>query len=179
MHQQVRLRLQAVGLLAITAVAGLTGCAAHANVAREGTERFVLSSDSAASNPDYSATASGLFADRGTFPGIGNGRNASMAKLAGGTFVVTHPSADAKTTLQTVNSHTCAVVFEQKGTFTVGKGTGAYKGITGYGTDTAHFTGMLPKDADGKCDTSASASPVQGSTHAVITATGSILIPPS
>jgi|HubBroStandDraft_5_1064220.scaffolds.fasta_scaffold11998_4 hypothetical protein len=179
MHQQLRLRLRAGGVLAITAVAGLAGCSAHVKVAREGTETFVLSTDSAASNPDYSATASGLFADRGTFPGIGDGRNASMAKLAGGTFVVTHPSADAKTTLQTVNSHSCAVVFEQRGTFTVGRGTGAYKGITGYGTDTARFTGVLPKDADGKCDTSASASPVQGSTHSVITATGSILIPPS
>src|ERR1700684_2247204 len=121
MHQHLRPRLQAGGLLACAVVAGVTGCAAHANIARGGTETFVLSSDSSASNPDYLGTASGVFSDKGTFPGIGNGHNASMSKLSGGTFVVTHPASAAKTTLQTVNSRTCAVILEQRGTFSLGK----------------------------------------------------------
>ncbi len=179
MHQHLRPRLQAGGLLASAVVAGLTGCAAHANVARGGTETFVLSSASSASNPDYLGTASGVFSDKGTFPGIGNGRNASMAKLSDGTFVVTHPASAARTTLQTVNNRTCAVVLEQRGSFTVGKGTGTYKGITGYGTDITRFTGVLPKQGNGKCDQSASAILVAGSAHSKITATGSILIPPA
>ena len=124
-------------------------------------------------------TASGVFSAAGTFPGIGDGRNQSIARFPGGTFIVTHPAAGAKTTRQTMNSHTCAVVFDQKGTFTVAKGTGAYKGISGYGTDTVGFRGVLPKGRNGKCDTSASAVPVKGSTHAVIMAKGEILLPPS
>jgi hypothetical protein len=178
MHQHLRLLACALATVPVAAV--IAGCAVtHATAAREGTETFVLRSDSASSNPDFSATASGLFAASGTFPGIGNGQNQSLARLPGGTFVVTHPVKDEKTTLQSVNSKTCKVRFDQTGTFTVAKGTGAYKGITGYGTDTSDFTATLPRDHDGKCDESSSAVPVKGSTHSVVTAKAALLLPPS
>jgi hypothetical protein len=177
MHQH--LRLLAGPLATVSVAAMIAGCTtSHATTAREGTETFVLRTDSAASNPDFSVTASGLFSATGTFPGIGNGQNQSLAKFPDGTFVVTHPVKDQKTTYQSVDSKTCKATFDQKGTFTVAKGTGAYKGITGYGTDTAHFTGTLPRDHDGKCDESQNAVPVKGSTHTVITAKGSVLLPP-
>jgi hypothetical protein len=177
MHQHPRILFG--GLLLVAAVAA-TGCAVtHATAAREGTEKFVLRTDSAASNPDYTATASGVFAARGTFPGIGKGQDQSLARFPDGTFVVTHPVRDEKTTDEAVDAATCRATFDQEGTFTIAKGTGAYKGITGYGTDTADFTATLPRSRDGKCDTSASAVPVRGTTRGVITATGSILLPPS
>jgi hypothetical protein len=158
----------------------IAGCVAtHATAAREGNETFVLHSDSASSNPDFSVTASGLFAASGTFPGIGNGQDQSLARLPGGTFVVTHPVKAEKTTLQSVNSKTCRARFDQTGTFTVANGTGAYKGITGYGTDTSDFTATLPREHDGKCDESSNAVPVKGSTHVVITAKAALLLPPS
>ncbi len=178
MHQHLRLL---AGALATVSVAGvITGCTAtHATTAREGTETFVLRTDSAASNPDYAVTASGVFSATGTFPGIGNGQDQSLAKFPDGIFVVTHPVKDEKTTYQSVNSKTCRATFDQKGTFTVAKGTRAYKGITGYGTFTADSAGTLPREHDGKCDASQNAQPVKGSTHTVITAKGSILLPPS
>jgi hypothetical protein len=138
----------------------------------------VLRSDSWPGNPDYAVTATGVFADTGTFPGIGNGRDQSLARLAGGTFVLTHPAAREQTVRQQTNSSTCAIVLDQKGSFTVGRGTGAYKGITGYGTFSASYTGVLPR-RNGKCDTSPGAVPVRGSTHAVIIGTGAVLLPPS
>lgn len=178
MHQHLRILAGALATVAVVGV--IAGCStSHATSAREGAETFVLRTDSAASNPDFSVTATGLFSATGTFPGIGNGQSQSLAKFPGGTFVVTHPVRAQKTTYQAVDSKTCRATFDQKGTFTVAKGTGAYKGITGYGTDTADFTGTLPRAHDGKCDESQDAVPVKGSTHTVITAKGSILLPPS
>jgi hypothetical protein len=174
------LRLLACPLATVSVAAAIAGCSAtHATAAREGPETFVLRTGSASSNPDFSVTATGLFSATGTFPGIGNGQNQSLARLPDGTFVVTHPVKDEKTTQQSVNSKTCRARVDQTGTFTVGKGTGAYQGITGYGTDTADFTFTLPRADDGKCDESQNAVPVKGSTHGVITAKASVLLPPS
>jgi hypothetical protein len=174
---QLRLRGSAAALL--TSVVALAGCSAHAtSAAREGNEKFVLRSDTSSLNPVYAVTASGVFAGTGTFPGIGDGRNQSMARFSDGTFIVTHPARDQKTTVQQVDSRTCAMIVDQTGTYTIGRGTGAYKGITGYGTATADFTGTLPR-RNGKCDTSAAAVPVKGTAHAVIVAKGAILLPPS
>lgn len=179
MHHQTRLRAQAVGLLTAASVSALAGCSAHAtSAARGGSEKLILRSDSSSANPVYSVTASGVFSATGTFPGIGDGRNQSIARLSDGTFVVTHPASSQKATVQHMDGRTCAVILDQKGTFTVGRGTGAYKGITGYGTDTADFTGTLPK-RNGKCDTSPNALPVKGTAHAVIIAKGEVLLPPS
>ena len=157
----------------------LVGCSAHATPARGGNEKFVLRSDSWPGNPDYAATASGVFADTGTFPGIGNGRNQSLARLSGGTFRVQSPGqSGAGDAGSKTDSRTCAIVVEQKGSFTLSRGTGAYKGIAGYGTFSAAYTGVLPR-RNGKCDTSTGAVPVKGSTHAVIIGTGAVLLPPS
>ena len=178
MHQHLRLR--AGGLVTVSVTAVIAGCVPiHSTAAREGTETFVLRSDSASGNPDFSVTASGLFSAVGTLPGVGNGQNQSVARLPGGTFVVIHPVRDEKTTLQSVNSTTCRVRLDQTGTFTVAKGTGAYAGITGYGTDTSDFTATLPRTQDGECDESSHAVPVKGSTRAVITDRASLLLPPS
>jgi len=179
MHHQPCLRARALGLLAAAAAAALAGCSAHpTSAARGGNERFVLRSDASSVNPVYKVSASGVFSASGTFPGIGDGRDQSLARFPDGTFVVTHPASDLKPTVHDMDSRTCAMILDETGTFTVGGGTGAYKGITGYGSDTAQFTGTLPR-RNGKCDTSATAVPVPGTAHAVIVARGAILLPPS
>jgi hypothetical protein len=179
MPLQLRLRARAAVLLTAASAAALAGCSAHANsAAREGNEKFVLRSDASSLNPVYAATASGVFSASGTFPGIGDGRDRSMARFSDGTFIVTHLAKDQKTTVQQVDSRTCAMIVDQTGPYTIGGGTGAYRGITGYGTDTADFTGTLPR-RNGKCDTSPTAIPVKGTAHAVIVARGAILLPPS
>jgi hypothetical protein len=174
----LQLRPSACGLLAATGVLVLAGCSPHATPARGGNEKFVLRSDSWPGNPGYAMTASGVFADTGTFPGFGNGRNQSLARLADGTFVLTQPAGQETTTRRQTNTATCALALDQKGSFTVGRGTGAYKGIAGYGTFSADYTGVLPR-RNGKCDTRPGAVPVKGSTHAVIIGTGAVLLPPS
>ena len=104
--------------------------------------------------------------------------HATPARGGNEKFVLTHPATQDQTTRQQTDSRTCSVVLNQKGSFTVGRGTGAYKGITGYGTFSADYTGVLPR-RNGKCDTRAGAVPVKGSTHAVIVGTGAVLLPPS
>jgi hypothetical protein len=176
MHQRPRPRLAVGGLLALAAVsAGCMGSVPRA--AREGPELLVLTANSAASNPDFSGVASGVFRAKGTFPGVGNGQDASLARLPGGTFVVSHPAGAQKVTRESVNARNCAVVLDRAGRFTVGQGSGKYKGITGYGTDTAKFTGVMPRK-DGKCVISASAQAVRGTARTVITAKGSVVLPP-
>jgi len=181
MHQNLGLRPRAFAgaLFAAASAVGLAaGCAAHPTPARGGSEKFVLRSNSWLGDPVYAARASGVFSDSGTFPGIGNGRNESLARLSGGTFVLTHPATAEKTTRQQTDSRTCAVVIDQKGNFTLGRGTGAYKGITGYGTFTADYRGVLPR-RNGTCDTGPTVVPVKGTAHAVIIGTGELFLPPS
>ena len=179
MRHTPRLTLTVSALLAVSAVAaGCSSAGATQARARFGTETFVLATTSAAVNPDYGLRASGLFAGAGTMPGIGSGENSSVARLPGGTFIVSHPASDEKVTSQSVNPHTCVAVLRQSGTYSIGHGTGTFAGMTGYGTDTGTITARLPRHAGGSCDTSTSARPVAGSVHAVITMTGRVLIPP-
>jgi hypothetical protein len=167
-----------VGVLLAAATAA-AGCAARAqSTARAGAEELVLSSNSAAGNPAYKLVTYGVFRETGTSVGIGNGQNESLAKLPDGTFVVRHPVADQKVTLESVNPRSCEVVVDQSGTFTVGGGTGAFRGITGYGTDTVRYRARLGRGHGGRCDPSRTGPPFGGSTETVIKANGSVLLPP-
>ena len=58
-----------------------------------------------------------------------------------------------------------------------GKGTGKYAGISGSGTAVATTTATLPRMKDGKCDTSATVTPVAGTEHTTIKAVGKVHLP--
>ena len=58
------------------------------------------------------------------------GSKSDVFKLANGTFVVKHSPGKGP---QTFNPKTCLATINQHGTFTIGHGTGAYKGISGSG----------------------------------------------
>jgi hypothetical protein len=138
----------------------------------------VLTARSAAPDPAYTGVASGVFRARGTFRGVGDGADATLANLPGGTFVLTHPAAAQKVTRESVNARSCAAVLDRAGKITFGQGTGKYKGITGFGTETTDFTEVMPRGKDGTCLTGATVHPVSGTAHMVITAKGSVLLPP-
>jgi hypothetical protein len=165
-------------LLAVAAATAACGARAQ-TAARDGAEEFVLTTTSSAANPVYKMAALGVFKDQGTLDGIGNGQAESLAKLRLGTFVVSHPTANQKVIHESVNPRTCQVVLEETGSFTINHGTGAYQGITGYGSDKIDGRARLPRGAGGKCDTSASALTVSGTAKTAITANGSVLLPPS
>jgi hypothetical protein len=158
---------------------GTAGCAARAQSSvRAGAEELVLSTDSGASNPDYKLLVYGVFRGTGTSVGIGNGQNQSLAMMPGGTFVVSHPVADLRVRHQSVNPRSCEIVVEQTGTFTVSRGTGAFRGITGYGTETVVYRARLRRGPGGKCKPSRSGAAVGGTASTEIRALGSVLLPP-
>jgi hypothetical protein len=180
MHQVLRAAMSVGGLAALVATAA--GCsnagATQTTAARGGAETLVLTTRSGAPNPVYSVAASGVFKASGTASGIGNGKDSSLVKLPGGTFRITHPVQAEKISHQSLNKKTCVVLLRQTGTFTLSKGTGAYLGLTGYGTDHGTFTATLPRHKNGRCNTVSSAQPVAGSVHVVVTVPATILIPP-
>jgi hypothetical protein len=183
MRYASRLTMTAGGLLALAFAA--SGCAGRsAPQAVGGAENFVLTTTSSAADPVYQVRASGAFAAKGTFASVRTGPDESMVRFPGGTFIMTHPLSSVRFTVQSLNKHSCAAVLERTGTFTLSSGTGAYAGITGYGTDAARFSATLPRRADGKCAVSGkalrkavSAGPA-GLAAPVIRTTGSLVIPP-
>jgi hypothetical protein len=179
MHQVLRATMSAAALLALAAAAGCSKAGASDETpARGGAESFVLTTSSSDPNPGYAVTAAGVFAATGTLTGVGSGQNSSLAKVTGGTFVMTHPVQDEKVSHRSLSKKTCVVLLTQTGSFTLSKGTGDYAGLTGYGTDSGTFAATLPRKKDGACETSSKAEPVPGSVHVTIKASGTLLIPP-
>jgi hypothetical protein len=179
MRQSLRAALTAGSLAGLAAVAGCsTAGASPSSQARGGAETLVLTTGSAAADPVYSVAARGIFQGAGRVTGIGDGKNASLVTLPGGTFRISHPVSGEQTGQRQLNRKTCAVLVTESGSFTLSNGTGKFQGISGFGTDHGQFTATLPRRASGSCETSSSATPVKGSVHVTITAPATVLIPP-
>ena len=123
--------ITAAALAAATAAAlggaGLAG--ASARPAASGTEHFQLMTTSATAKT-LSTIGTGLFTAGGTSTNASNSSKGTVT-FPGGTFVITHSKG---TGTQHFNPKTCLLQISEKGTYTLGSGTGAYKGITGNGT---------------------------------------------
>lgn len=177
MRRSSRLTSTLGSLLGLALALTAAGCATSDQTpAVGGAEHFLLTSTSSVAAPAYLVRASGAFAAKGTLPA--SGQSASVVKFPRGTFVLTHPLAGLHVAVRSLNKRTCAAVLVQSGTFTLSSGTGAYAGITGYGTDQASITALLPRRPDGSCNTSGKARRAAGSAATVIEASGSVLIPP-
>lgn len=124
----------AVGLVA----GGLaTASASSATSAASGTEHFYLMTTSGTAN-SLPVIAAGVFTGSGTDH---EGNKIDSVVLAGGTFKINH---SGKTTgAPKVNPKTCLFTFNGSGKFTVGSGTGAYKGLTGSGKAVISILGIL------------------------------------
>jgi hypothetical protein len=74
--------------------------------------------------------------------------------LNGGKLTLTHPEKSAHFHAK-VNPHTCFVTFRITGDYTLGHGTGKYKGVTGHGTYTVFAQGIGKRLAGGACNETA------------------------
>jgi hypothetical protein len=133
----------------ISVAAALSGAglaAASATPAASGTEHIQILSASATSSNE-SIIATGVF----TAGGVDHsGNKVDKIVFPGGTFTVAHSPGKGP---QTSNSKTCLFTANQHGTYTIGHGTGKFKGISGHGKYQVSVTGVGAKSG-GKCSQS-------------------------
>jgi hypothetical protein len=170
----VRSTRLAVGLLAALPVVAGCGAAGSGSPAGSGTEKLVLVTRSLASNAEYQATASGVFAASGSVVRIGSSVDESRAVFPHGSFLLTHPHSQAEVTGQSVNHSTCVARETERAPYAISKGTGRYKGISGSGLAIVTFTARLPRLRNGSCDMSSTATPLAGTALTTIRGAGKI-----
>ena len=156
--------------IAATAVALLGGtgiAAASSHVTATKTESFQLMSTSGTSNKD-SAIAYGAFTAAGV--DTSGAHNTDTLTFANGTLKLVHKRTGGS---QHVDPKTCLLTINETATYTLGNGTGAYKGVTGSGKATANILGIAARNSAGKC--SMSQPPV--AFHLVINGSGPVTMP--
>jgi hypothetical protein len=101
------------------------------------------------------------------------GPNVDHVVCPTGTFVIDHSASGGKQNFSE-NPTTCIGVFTFSGApFTVKRGTGAYKGISGNGLARGTGVEVAPRLADGTCNPDPNATPVNGFTQITATFTAS------
>jgi hypothetical protein len=173
------IRSGAIAVVLLAGLAAVTGCDSGGSgpAPRSGTETLVMVTRSLANNPDFTATASGLFAAAGSLVRVGDSDDESRAVFPHGSFLVSHPHSQADVTSQSVSQATCVATEIEHAPYTISDGTGRYKGITGSGTATVTFSATLPKLKDGRCDMSSTVTPVAGTALTTIRGVGKVRIP--
>lgn len=120
-------RITTIAIGAITSAATLSGAglaAANASPVRSGTEHVELI---ATSPNSYAAIAYGVFTGHGVdVPGA----KVDTIKFANGSVRITHGPGKGP---QSFDPKTCLLLVSQRGSYTLGHGTGAYRGISGKG----------------------------------------------
>jgi hypothetical protein len=171
------IRAKAAAILAAAAGTALLTAGWSAPGDPSGTQSFVFTTKSTAAMPVYRAVASGVFKATGTVQATSKSPTAPLkAMFPGGTFLLREVSAGKEG--GSVNPKTCAAAYTETGLkYTLGSGTGKYKGIKGNGTADIKFTATLPKLSNGKCNESPTATPVPGTTSSVVRASGPVTLP--
>jgi hypothetical protein len=102
--------------------------------------------------------------------------NPVTIKTGQGDLAVTRTSGS--TSQKLLSTKTCKFAFGQRENYTVdgGKSTGTFKGASGTGTAVVTLTGTLPKNGDGRCNTSSSAVPQPASARVSFVARGPLTI---
>jgi len=131
-----------VGSLATASASAMTPAAS-------GTEHFSLMTTQPSASK-YVIIASGVFTAGGTDI---SGNSTDTAKFANGSFKI-HHGTKVKIVKEQVNPSTCLEEFVATVKFTLGGGTGAYKGISGSGTATIKDLGIA-KRSKGQCNPNA------------------------
>jgi hypothetical protein len=133
-------------------VSGAGLAAANASSARSsssGTEHFSLMTTQPSATK-YVIIASGLFTGGGTDVET---NTFDTATLPGGTFRISHPGSPHIIS-ESVNPATCLAAFKASAKFTLGSGTGKYKGISGSGTAIVAALQIAPR-SHGTCNPNA------------------------
>jgi hypothetical protein len=142
MHKTLAAVIGAVSVTAVLGGASLAG--ASARPAASGTEHFQIMTTSGTSKTS-SIIATGVFTAGGTDTRTSS--STGTETFPAGTFVITHSKG---TGTQTFNPKTCLLTVNQKGTYTLGSGTGAYAHISGSGTYQISILAIAAKSG-GKC----------------------------
>jgi hypothetical protein len=151
---------------AVTFIGGAGVVTANASPGVHRSEHLRIMSTKATSRK-LSAIATGAFT-AGGYDKPGNARTDTVV-FPGGTFTFTHVN---KTFTGGFNASTCLITETQKGTFTIGHGTGTYADIHGSGRFVTSIVAVATKNHAGQC-THVQAPPVF---QAITTATGTVSI---
>jgi uncharacterized membrane protein len=126
-----------------------TASASSATPAASGTEHFYLMTTSGTATTEP-VIATGVF----TTSGVDHtGNKIDKVVVGGGTFKINHSGSE--TGAPKVNTKTCFVTFSGSSKFTVGGGTGTYKGISGSGKAVISIVGILGRTSGGACSDNA------------------------
>ena len=131
-----------VGSLATASASAMTPAAS-------GTEHFSLMTTSPSASK-YVIIASGVFTAGGVDKA---GNTTDTARFANGSFKI-HHGGKVKIVKEQLNAKTCLEMFVAKAKFTLGGGTGAYKGISGSGTATISGLAIASR-SKGQCNPNA------------------------
>jgi hypothetical protein len=154
--------------LTVITIGAAAFAAASAATASTKTEDFTLMTTStAAGKPVYSVIATGDFIDGGIATHVGKG--GLMLHLSSGTITLDGKKESPRVT-KTETATACMQTASTSITYTIGQGTGAYKGISGSGRATDNDT-FVEQVVHGNCSTKFAAG--QGR----ITASGPVSLP--
>ncbi len=154
--------------LAASAIAllGGTGIAAASSHAVTKTESFQLMSTSGTNKS--SAIAYGAFTAAGV--DTSGAHNTDTLTFSNGTLKLVHKKTGGS---QHFDPTTCLLTITQTATYTLGNGTGAYKGVTGSGKATVNILGIAARNSAGKC--SMAKAPV--AFHFLVNGSGPVTMP--
>jgi uncharacterized membrane protein len=143
---------------------GIAAAASHPAAAQ--TESFQLMSTSGSNKS--SAVFYGAFTAGGV--DVSGNSNTDTVTFANGTLKLVHKITGEK---EHLNPTTCLLTASGNATYTLGGGTGAYKGISGSGKATLNILGIAARNSKGKC--SPNAAPV--AYHFIVNGSGPVTLP--
>ena len=101
---------------------------------------------------------------------VSGAHNTDTITFPNGTLTLVHKQTGLK---QHFDPKTCLFTGTETATYTLGNGTGAYKGVTGSGKATANLLGIAARNSAGKC--SMTKAPL--AFHTVINGSGPVTMP--
>jgi hypothetical protein len=161
------MRKMILAAIAVAGAAALTITVAATATTITKTEHFSFIQTQTSGNENlYSAIATGDFTAGGTAIA---GKGTAILRFPGGTIKLQTKHGHVKSN---ANLKLCLETYANSGTYTILRGTGTYKGISGSGKYTLHTTDVGPI-INGKCSTTANGIADQG----IIIANGPVSLP--
>jgi hypothetical protein len=139
-----RLIATAGAALATAAMVVSGALAASATTTATATEHFQIVTNSATSHK-YSLIAYGAFTAHGT--DVEGRHNLARFVFSNGTLKIKHSNGKGT---QSFNPRTCLLKINERGSYKIVGGTGAYRGVSGHGTYHLQIVGIGAK-VGGKC----------------------------
>jgi len=156
---RIRFAATFLAVSAATVISASSVASASARPGAKPNEHLRIMSTKAASRR-LSVIATGAFTGGGYDKPA---RKTDTIVLPGGTFTFTHVSTSFTAT---ANPQTCLITETEKGTFTLGGGTGKYAGIRGSGTYVTSIVAVAAKNRAGQCKHVQAPHTFQGTTRA-------------